>query len=84
MTRVEKLRHQQELIARELEKAERCELAERLRKSFAQLAEDDSLPILDLLESTLKMKNRRGNEPLEDLASVLELAIKTHSDTSSR
>ena len=53
MSTAEKLKLQKAVIEEEILKAEKDENAKSLRKSFARLAEDDSLPINDVVAKAL-------------------------------
>lgn len=80
MSEVEKLKLQRESLDRQIAEAERAETAAMFRASFKRLAEDDSLPLLEILKKTLKKGEGPSDESLRSLADRLKLTLMTYGE----
>ena len=79
MSETEKLKLQRATLDQQLAAAEKAEVAESLRASFKRLAEDDSLPILEIVGKAL---TARGKVPppssLDRLADRLAVVLRAY------
>ena len=80
MTELDRLRQQRKTLDRQIAEEERHELASSLRRSFATLVQNESMPVTAIVEQALTEWRNGRSYTLSEFAQRLETAVTAEHD----